>query len=89
MSKNFSGFRCFVGGVYSRDYPNPYLYTHAGPIGDIGLLALPDCRLARTPSPILILSLSFSRCLLVVCGGVAGSDRGRLNYSDNGYLGIS
>ena len=42
---------CFVWAVYLRDYPNPYLYTHTGPIGDIGLLALPACRRAPYSLP--------------------------------------
>lgn len=43
---------CFVWNVYLRDYPNPYLYTHAGPNGDTGSFVcacLRRCRLSSIP----------------------------------------
>ena len=76
MSKNFSRFLCFVGGVYLRDYPNPYLYTHAGPIGDIGLLALPACRRAPYTLPYtyyFFFFFSLSACRVVVGVGSPGT----------------
>ena len=75
-----------------RDYPNPYLYTHTGPIGDIGLLALPACRRAPYSLPyIYFFSFFFFVCLSCVVVGVGSCcpDRSRFNTSDNDYLGVS
>ena len=60
---------CFVWGVYLRDYPNPYLYTRTGPIGDIVSTARAAKNRAPVPPTILLFLLLLFLCLLVVCGG--------------------
>ena len=106
MPKNFFGVSlfcgrvylrdCFVRKVYSRDYPHPYLYTHTGPIGDIGLLVLPACRRYPYTLPYIYFFsffFSLSACCVWWLGSWslarAGPDRSRFNTSDNAYLGVS
>ena len=79
MSKKFF---CFVGNVYLRDYPNPYLYTRTGPIGDIGLLLFAALKRYPVPPPIhyyFLLLFSLFACCVVVGAVQIGS---RFNYSD-------
>ena len=51
MFKKFFRVRRFVGRVYERYYPNPYLYTRTRPDGDIGLAARDALKRHRYASP--------------------------------------
>lgn len=83
---------CFVRIVYLRDYPNPYLYTRTGPIGDIGLLLFAVLKRYPVPPPILpnfLLLFSLFACRVWWWVWVLVRIGSRFNYSDNAYLGIS
>ena len=51
MFKKFFRVRRFVGRVYVRYYPNPYLYTRTRPDGDIGSAARDVLKRYRYASP--------------------------------------
>lgn len=58
MLKKFFRVRRFVGRVYERYYPNPYLYTRIRSIGDIGSAARAVLKRYRYASPTTILFFS-------------------------------
>ena len=71
-SKNFPGFRFFVGRVYERYYPNPYLYTRTRPDGDIGLAARDVLKRHRYAYPTTYFLLFFFSMLTCCSGGGCG-----------------
>lgn len=75
MLKKFFRVRRFMGRVYARYYPNPYLYTHTGPDGDIGSAARAALKRYRYASPATIFFFLFLSMLTCCSGGGCGPDR--------------
>ena len=92
MLKKIFRVRRFVGRVYERYYPNPYLYTHTRPDGDIGLAARDVLKRYRYASPYYYSSsLLFSMlacCSGGGCGGWAGPDRAAVTIPINSIMDI-
>lgn len=74
-SKNFFRVWRFVGRVYERYYPNPYLYTRTRPDGDIGSAARDVLKRYRYASPTTILFSLFFSMFICCSGGGYGPDR--------------
>ena len=75
MLKKFFRVRRFVGRVYERYYPNPYLYTRTRPDGDIGLAARDVLKRHRYAYPTTYFLLFFFSMLTCCSGGGCGADR--------------